>query len=566
MEKTDFLEEYERLTGAEIVIECLHEQGVDKVFGFPGGAVIPIYDALYDGKHNITHFRTCHEQGAVHAADGYARTTGKVGVCIVTSGPGATNTITGIATAYMDSVPIVVITGQVSRALIGKDSFQEVDITAMTLTITKHCEMVTSVEKLPGVLRRAFEIARSGRPGPVLVDIPKDIMMQMDAYKSVPTETQKSRKQMPGFDCEGFDAALKALAQAQNPHILAGGGVILSDASEQLTAFAEKRQIPVANTLMGSGAFPQSHPLALGMVGMHGSRRANEALMKADVILAVGVRFSDRLIGAVEKFCPSAKIIQIDIDINEVGKNKDVMYPVVGDLGDMLHRFDVALGHKTWRTDFSHSNAHAHDELKLNTAKTQSLMAADVLGAIKRAFGEKAIVVTEVGQHQMWTAQHYGFERPRTFITSGGLGTMGFGLGAAIGAQVGNPEKTIIHIAGDGSFKMNAIELGTVSKYGLPLKTFVFNNNALGMVRQWQRLFCNGRFSETDGDDSVDFVKLAAAYGIEGFRVRTVTELESVLERIKGMRRPVLVDCIIDHDDDVYPIVPPGKGLAEMLG
>lgn len=563
MEKTGLLEGGERLRGAEIVIECLHEQGVDKVFGFPGGAVIPIYDALYDGKYDIAHYRTCHEQGAVHAADGYARTTGKVGVCIVTSGPGATNTITGIATAFMDSVPLVIITGQVSRALLGKDSFQEVDITAMTLTITKHCEMVTSIEKLPGVLRRAFEIARSGRPGPVLIDIPKDIMMQVDAYESVSAETQKARIQMPAFDREGFEAALKALAQAQNPNILAGGGVILSDASKQLTAFAEKRQIPVANTLMGSGAFPQSHSLSLGMVGMHGSKRGNDALMKADVILAVGVRFSDRLIGAVEKFCPSAKIIQIDIDINEVGKNKDVMYPVVGDISDMLHRLDAMLGDLTWGTD--HSRLNTLTELTVRTAKSRSLMPADMLGAIKRAFGEKAIVVTEVGQHQMWTAQHYGFERPRTFITSGGLGTMGFGLGAAIGAQVGNPEKTIIHIAGDGSFKMNAIELGTVSKYSLPLKTFVFNNNALGMVRQWQRLFCNERFSETDGDDSVDFVKLAAAYGIEGFRVRTVTELESVLERIKDMRRPVLVDCIIDHDDDVYPIVPPGKGLAEMI-
>lgn len=555
MKQTDDSIKNNQMTGAAIVIECLHEQGVDTVFGFPGGAVIPLYDALYDQCNQIKHYRTCHEQGAVHAADGYARTTGKVGVCIVTSGPGATNTITGIATAYMDSVPLVVITGQVSRSLLGRDSFQEVDITAMTLTITKHCEMVKSIEQLQGVLHRAFDIARSGRPGPVLIDIPKDIMMQMGVYVKTQIESSQPKTSAQNFHEKTFDAAVEALRHAHNPRILAGGGVIISQASETLTEFANKRQIPVANTLMGSGAFPQNHPLALGMVGMHGSKRANEALMQADVILAVGVRFSDRVIGAVEKFCPEAQIIQIDIDVNEVGKNKDITFPIVGDIDERLRQMDVALGEKAWTNTLP----------KTEEGLCRNIQAAHMLASIKRAFGPEAIVVTEVGQHQMWTAQHYGFEQPRTFITSGGLGTMGFGLGAAIGAQIGNPKKTVVHIAGDGSFKMNAIELGTVSKYGIPLKTFVFNNNALGMVRQWQRLFCNGRFSETDGDDSVDFVKLAAAYGIEGHRVRSVEELETVLERLKNLRKPVVVDCVIDHDDDVYPIVPPGKGLAEML-
>lgn len=555
MKQTNVSIKNNQMTGAAIVIECLHEQGVDTIFGFPGGAVIPLYDALYDQLDLIKHYRTCHEQGAVHAADGYARTTGKVGVCIVTSGPGATNTITGIATAYMDSVPMVVITGQVSRALLGRDSFQEVDITAMTLTITKHCEMVKSIEQLQGVLHRAFEIARSGRPGPVLIDIPKDIMMQMGVYVKTQQESIKSDDTAHHFHKKTFDEAVEALRQAQNPRILAGGGVIISEASETLTKFANRRQIPVANTLMGSGAFPQNHPLALGMVGMHGSKRANDALMQADVILAVGVRFSDRVIGAVEKFCPEAQIIQIDIDVNEVGKNKDIDFPIVGDIDERLRQMDMALGEKAWDAKNLNQESGGH----------RNILAADMLASIKCAFGAEAIVVTEVGQHQMWTAQHYEFEKPRTFITSGGLGTMGFGLGAAIGAQIGNPNTPVVHIAGDGSFKMNAIELGTVSKYGIPLKTFIFNNNALGMVRQWQRLFCNERFSETDGDDSVDFVKLAAAYGIEGHRVRSVEALEAVLKRIKNLRKPVLVDCILDHDDDVYPIIPPGKGLAEML-
>ncbi len=540
-----------KLSGAQIVIECLNAQEVETIFGFPGGAVIPLYDALYDAKYPIKHYRTCHEQGAVHAADGYARTTGKVGVCIVTSGPGATNTITGIATAYMDSMPLVIITGQVGRPLIGKDSFQEVDITAMTLTITKHCEMVKSASQIESTLMRAFDIARSGRPGPVLIDIPKDIMTQVVEYRG----EVKRQKHMPlELDQDAINIAIDALKNSKNPVILAGGGVGIAGASEVLIKFAVHCNIPVVNTLMGSGAFPQSHRLSYGLIGMHGSVEANNCISNSDIILAIGARFSDRVISASEKFCSGAKIIQVDIDINEVGKNKEIMYPIVGDVGEVLTIFSEKLGDRRWPS-----------RSKKEEEKEADHKAKQMLSVIRQAFGEDAIVVTEVGQHQMWTAQYYGFDKTRKFITSGGLGTMGFGLGAAIGSQIGNPDQTVVHIAGDGSFKMNSNELGTVSKYNIPLKTFVFNNNALGMVRQWQRLFCNARFSETDGDDSVDFVKLAEAYGIDGYRVTTQEELEAVLKIIKNNKRPVVVDCILDHDENVYPIIPPGKGLTEMV-
>ncbi|MBE0450598.1 MAG: biosynthetic-type acetolactate synthase large subunit [Clostridia bacterium] len=540
-----------KLSGAQIVIECLNAQKVETIFGFPGGAVIPLYDALYDAKYPMKHYRTCHEQGAVHAADGYARTTGKVGVCIVTSGPGATNTITGIATAYMDSVPLVIITGQVGRPLLGRDSFQEVDITAMTLTITKHCEMVKTASQIESTLMRAFEIARSGRPGPVLIDIPKDIMIQVAEYRG---EVMKPNSVHQELDHEAIQIAIDALKNAKNPVILAGGGVGLASASNVLKEFAARSNIPVVNTLMGSGAFPQSHHLSYGLIGMHGSVAANSCLSNSDVILAIGARFSDRVVGASEKFCSGAKIIQVDIDINEVGKNKEIMYPIVGDLGKVLSIFSEKLDGYRWE-----SRSDAGKKCDVDHKAKQ------MLSAIRQTFGEDAIVVTEVGQHQMWTAQYYGFEKTRKFITSGGLGTMGFGLGAAIGSQIGNPEQTVVHIAGDGSFKMNSNELGTVSKYNIPIKTFVINNNALGMVRQWQRMFCESRFSETDGDDSVDFVKLAEAYGIAGYRVKSQEELEAVLKKIKNNKSPVVVDCIIDHDENVYPIIPPGKGITEMV-
>ncbi|WFF74270.1 biosynthetic-type acetolactate synthase large subunit [Proteiniclasticum sp. QWL-01] len=541
-------------SGAQIVLDCLNKVGVDSIFGFPGGAVIPLYDALYDTGHPIRHYRTCHEQGAVHAADGYARTTGKPGVCLVTSGPGATNTITGIATAFLDSVPLVVITGQVGRPLIGRDSFQEVDITAMTLTITKHCEMIRRVEDIEKTILRAFAIASSGRPGPVLVDLPKDLMLQETEYLGLDLTVPEA----PVFDRSQLEQALPALREAQRPVILAGGGVVLANASEELTEFAMAYGIPVANTLMGTGTFPQSHPLALGLVGMHGSQEANRALSEADLVLALGARFSDRVIGAPDQFCRQARIIQVDIDVNELGKNTDTHFPVQGDLKAVLQVLREELGNG--RQPMAEPAPRP-----MSASGEGELTAQPLLEAIHRAFGDETIVATEVGQHQMWTAQHFGFDRPRRFITSGGLGTMGFGLGAAIGAQIGNPDRQVLHIAGDGSFKMNCNELGTVSKYRVPLKTFVFNNQALGMVRQWQRLFCDGRFSETDGDDSVDFVKLAQAYGIRGYRVATFAELEAVLNEIRALEEPVVVDCLMSRDENVYPIVPPGKAITDMI-
>jgi len=554
-----------KLSGAQIVLECLKKQGVDTIFGFPGGAVIPLYDALYDSKNEIKHYRTCHEQGAVHAADGYSRTTGKVGVCLVTSGPGATNTITGIATAYLDSIPLVIISGQVSTTMLGRDAFQEVDITAMTLTITKHCEMVKRVDQLEAVLMRAFDIARSGRPGPVLIDIPKDIMMQMadlqgDVCESSPKEMNLS----------SMDDAIATLSVSIKPVILVGGGVIQSNSSKAVLEFATQRNIPVVNTLMGSGAFPQSHPLSMGLIGMHGSEVANRYLASSDLVIAIGVRFNDRVIGASEKFCAFAKIIQIDIDINEMGKNKDVTFPLIGHIPDVLQALSDKSNTLTWDfvNPFKKTKVLTEQENQKHLfpmAIEEKLSPKAMLRAIKNTFGDEAIVVTEVGQHQMWTAQYYGFENPRTLITSGGLGTMGFGLGAAIGSKIGNPTKRVLHFAGDGSFKMNCNELGTVSKYKLPICTFVFNNRALGMVRQWQKLFNEARFSETDGDDSVDFVKLADAYGLMGYRVKTIDELEKVLAKIKSFDQPILVDCVIDCDENVFPIIPPGKGVAEMI-
>ncbi len=541
-------------TGAQIVFEVLNKLGVDSIFGYPGGAVIPLYDALYDTPHAIRHYRTAHEQGAVHAADGYARSTGKPGVCIVTSGPGATNTITGIATAFLDSVPLVVITGQVGQSLIGRDSFQEVDITAMTLTITKHCEMVRRVEDIEKTILRAFAVATSGRPGPVLIDLPKDLMLSQTDYRDLPFEVPA----LPAVDPLQVEAAMTAFQKARRPVILAGGGVAIAGASEALTSFAEDYDIPVINTLLGSGCFPQSHPLSLGLIGMHGSQKANQTMAQSDLVLALGARFSDRVIGASEGFCPNAKIVQVDIDVSELGKNMAAHFPVRGDLNEVLAAFRAHLG------PVGAPRAETK-KARLPLTGEGPLTAKPLLDRIHRTFGDEVIVATEVGQNQMWTAQSFGFERPRQFLTSGGLGTMGYGLGAAIGAQIGNPDRQVLHIAGDGSFKMNCNELGTVRKYNLPLKTFILNNNALGMVRQWQQLFCSSRFSETDGDDSVDFVRLAQAYGIRGYRARTLAELDAVLEEIRDLAEPVLVDCILSPEENVYPIVPPGKAITQMI-
>lgn len=550
------------LNGAQIVVECLKELGVDTVFGFPGGAVIPLYDVLFDHQASIRHYRTCHEQGAVHAADGYARSTGKVGVCFVTSGPGATNTITGLATAYLDSQPIVVISGQVPTTLIGKDSFQEVDITAMTLTITKHCEMVKSVNQLETILFRAFDIAKSGRPGPVLIDIPKDVFLQTATYKGFNEwksnmRAHDARDQSPA----DYDAVVKAFEKSKKPVILAGGGVIQAEAQDELFQFATRWNIPVANTLMGSGAFQQSHVLSLGLVGMHGSKNSNQRLGSADLVLVLGARLSDRLIGASDKFCMDAKIIHVEIDENEMNKNKQVQIPFRSDIKSFLQKLMPLMDDLQPFQEVAHVMVQPFNIEPIGERLTPEAM----IKLIKRSFGSDVFIVTEVGQHQMWTAQYYGFEKGRSFITSGGLGTMGFGLGAAIGTKIGNPHKKVLHFAGDGSFKMNCNELGTVSKYRIPITTFIFNNRSLGMVRQWQKLFNNSRFSETDGDDSVNFVKLAEAYGINGIKVRTITELQKVLEWLVDEDKPTIIDCELDCDENVFPIIPPGKGLSDII-
>lgn len=552
------------LSGAELVLKCLKDYEVDSIFGFPGGAVIPIYDALYRDNLGIKHYRTCHEQGAVHAADGYARATGKVGVCLVTSGPGATNTVTGIATAFMDSSPLLILTGQVSSGLIGRDSFQEVDITAMTLTITKHCEMVKSIDQLQDTLYRAMEIAIEGRPGPVLIDIPKDIMTQKIEYR----DALVFDGIQSNIETHTIPKGLKeALQTAKRPVIIAGGGVNISRSNEALLKWASETHIPVANTLMGSGAFPQTHPLSLGLIGMHGNAQANRYLGSADLIIALGVRFSDRVVGSPEAFCKGAEIIHVDIDSSEFGKNKNVDYPWRVSIQEALNAMFQLTRGCVWDGEKDLS------KLDLNRAiyNGASLFEQDqgfniplLFGQLKDYAGSDTTVVTEVGQHQMWTAQYYGFENVKTFITSGGLGTMGFGLGAAIGVSVAQSRR-VLHIAGDGSFKMNCNELETVSKYHLPITTVIMNNHSLGMVRQWQGLFCEGRYSETDANQSVDIVKLAEAYGIKGYRVSTHAQLKAVLDLIKKIDGPALIECEIHPDEGVYPIIPAGKGIEEML-
>ncbi|QEK11628.1 biosynthetic-type acetolactate synthase large subunit [Crassaminicella thermophila] len=548
-----------KLTGAEIVLACLKEQGIDKIFGYPGGAVIPLYDALYDQREHFQHILTCHEQGASHAADGYARSTGNVGVCFATSGPGATNTVTGIATAYMDSVPLVVITGQVPANLLGKDSFQEVDITGITLPITKHNYFVKDVEKLADVIREAFEIAKSGRPGPVLIDIPKNVFLEKATYVEKKEVNENIRT-----SCVENNQLIKAanfINMASKPVIYAGGGIIISDASQELYSLATKGNIPVVNTLMGLGSFPRDHALSLGLVGMHGMKEANLAVCGSDLIIAIGARFSDRVIGVAEEFGPKAKVIHIDIDKSEIGKNKGVDLSVIGDVKKVLFELSNMIVNKdrsTWLEEID--TWRVKKELK-----EKSFKAVDILNCAWNVLGEDTIVTTEVGQHQMWTAQNFPFKKPRTFISSGGLGTMGYGLGAAIGAQVGNPEKNVLHIAGDGSFRMNCNELATVSKYNLPIITLLFNNQTLGMVRQWQKMFCNERYSETDITGEVDYMKLVEAYGLRGYRVDNIDDLENALNEAKRLRKPIVIECILSKDDCVFPMVPPGKPIHHII-
>ncbi len=546
-----------KLSGSQIILRVLREKGIDTLFGYPGGAVIPFFDALYDELDYFKVFRPAHEQNGVHAADGFARSTGKLGVFVATSGPGATNTITGIANAYMDSVPLLVIAGQVANTLIGRDSFQEVDITGMTLSVTKHSYLVRRVENLEDVMREAVEVALEGRPGPVLVDIPKDVFMKSCEYKG--SSTEKTNEAVVPSD-EKLEEAARLINNAQKPVIYAGGGVRISKNDELLLQFAEKTDIPVCNSFMGLGTIPRNHKLSLGFVGMHGSMETNMAVTKCDLLIAMGARFSDRVIGSPEKFAPNAKIIHIDVDSTEVDKNTYESIPLIGEMKRILE----GLLDKTEKKDRS----TWLDEImskKQNKEIEGQFVPENILKEINKYYNRDTVVATDVGQHQMWTGQYWNFNRSDEFITSGGLGTMGFGLGAAIGAQVGNPDKKTILITGDGSFRMDCEELVTISKYKLPVKIVLLNNNTLGMVRQWQRMFSDARYSETDNYDDVNYQMLAAAYGIKAYKAETMEELKSILEEDCNVNEPVLLECKINQDCSVYPIVPPGRPIDELL-
>ena len=552
-----------KLTGAEILIECLKEQGVDTVFGFPGGAVLNIYDALYKAGKEIKHILTSHEQGASHAADGYARATGKTGVCIATSGPGATNLVTGIATAYMDSVPMVAITGQVSTALLGKDSFQEVDITGITMPVTKHNYIVKDVEKLAGIVREAFRIAASGRPGPVLVDICKDVTAAYADYEPMPPVTQQTPEKSVSAD--RLDKAVQIIDAAKTPIILSGGGVSTAGADRELLELAEKANIPVANTLMGLGSFPGTHKLFTGLVGMHGTKTSNQAVSETDLFIAVGARFSDRVISNVKRFAPNAKIMHIDIDPAEIGKNVAVDYPLVGNMKEIIRGITARISGSE-RTEWNSKIAGWKSQYPLKYEKNGTLKPQFIIERLYELTGGDAIITTEVGQNQLWAAQFFKYTSPRQFISSGGLGTMGYGLGACIGAQLGRPDKKVINVAGDGSFRMNCNELATAVEYKLPIIIALLNNQVLGMVRQWQELFYDRRYSATTIDRATDFVALAEAYGATGIRVTGPDEVDGAFERaLASVDTPVLIDFEIDRDEKVFPIVPPGAPIDELI-
>ncbi len=548
------------LTGAEIVIACLEEQGIDTVFGYPGGAILNIYDALYkNGK--IRHILTSHEQGASHAADGYARATGKVGVCFATSGPGATNLVTGIATAYMDSVPMVAITCNVGNSLLGKDSFQEVDIAGITMPVTKYNFIVKDVNNLAKVVRRAFKIARSGRPGPVLIDITKDATSDSAEYIQ-----EKPEEISPNNDTirqEDLELAVRMINESEKPMIFVGGGAIASGASEELLEFAEKINAPVCDSLMGKGAFSGEHSLYAGMLGMHGTKYANLGVTNCDLLITIGARFSDRVFGNASRFAEKAKVLQIDVDPAEINKNIITSASIIGDVKEVLKKLNPLLKekkHEEW-TAFIDS-LKARFPLKY---KEEGLTGPYIVEEIYKATRGDAIICTEVGQHQMWAAQYYKYSRPRTFLTSGGLGTMGYGLGAAMGAKLAMPEKTVINIAGDGCFRMNMNELATAARYHIPVVEVVINNHVLGMVRQWQTLFYGGRYSATILDDQADFVKVAEALGCRGIRVTKKEEVASALKEAFAYGGPVLLDCQIDCDDKVFPMVPAGAAIEEAF-
>lgn len=557
--------------GAEIFIECLLKEGVDTIFGFPGGAVLPIYDALYDSP--LRHILVRHEQGAVHMADGYARALGKPGVVVVTSGPGATNTVTGIATAYMDSIPMVVFTGQVPTPLIGNDAFQEADIVGITRPCTKHNYLVKDIRDLPRIIKESFYIATTGRPGPVLVDIPKDVLTAAVPDYKYPDKAhidsyQPNYKGHPGQ----IKKALDLILASKRPVVYAGGGVVLSNAATELKAFSEKLGIPTTTTLMGLGAFPGTHPLFMGMLGMHGTYAANMAVMNTDCLVAVGARFDDRVTGKIDEFAPYAGIVHIDIDPTSISKNVKVDIPIVGDVRTVLKDLlkaspslkEYRKGIQPWRdeiTGWSESHRLSYKQDPKGKIKPQF-----VIEKLYELTGGDAIITTEVGQNQMWAAQFFKYDAARTFLTSGGLGTMGFGFPAAIGAQIAFPDKTVVDIAGDGSLQMNIQELATAVQYKLPVKVVILNNMVLGMVRQWQELFFQKRYSHTCISVAPDFVKLAEAYGAVGLRATKPGEVEKVLEKGLAVKdRPVLMDFRVDQFECVYPMVPAGQPLNKML-
>lgn len=550
-----------QLTGAEIVIECLKEQGVDTVFGYPGGTILNVYDELYKHSDEITHILTSHEQGASHAADGYARATGKVGVCLATSGPGATNLVTGIATAYMDSVPLVAITANVGVPLLGKDSFQEIDIAGVTMPITKHNFIVKDVKNLADVIRKAFSIARTGRPGPVLVDIPKDITANKTEYKKViPEIVERMTKYVTAKD---IDTAVGLIKESQRPFIFVGGGTVISGADKELKEFVDKMNAPVTDSLMGKGAFDGEDPLYTGMLGMHGTKASNLGVSECDLLITIGARFSDRVIGNSAKFASHAKVLQIDVDPAEINKNIHTYACIVGDIKSVLEMVNSKLGkleHKEWvKTIMDLKEKYP---LHFDTDK---LSGPQVIEKIYEITQGDAIITTEVGQHQMWSAQFYKYRKPRTLITSGGLGTMGFGLGASIGAKMGMKDKIVVNIAGDGCFRMNMNEIATATRYNIPIIQVVINNHVLGMVRQWQSLFYEQRYSNTILKDKVDFVKLAEALGATGFRAVTIEEFEAAFKTALEMKTPVVIDCQIDEDDKVWPMVAPGAAISEVF-
>ncbi len=551
----------QKLNGSEIVIECLKEQGVDTVFGYPGGAILNIYDALYKHQNEITHILTSHEQGAAHAADGYARATGKVGVCLATSGPGATNLVTGIATAYMDSIPVVAITCNVGVSLLGRDSFQEIDIAGVTMPITKYNFIVKDVTKLAGVMRRAFKIARSGRPGPVLVDITKDVTAAETDYEYQAPEEVK--RQSDTITEEALEQALLMIKASQKPFILVGGGANLADASDEVRAFAHKVQAPVADTLMGKGAFDGTDALYTGMAGMHGTKASNFGITESDLLIVVGARFSDRVVGNVSKFAANAKILQLDIDPAEINKNIRVNASIIGDVKIILRRLNARLdpqNHDEWVAHID----RLKDMYPLHYNK-EMLTGPGVIEDIYDVTGGDAIIVTEVGQHQMWAAQYYKYKNPHTLLTSGGLGTMGYGLGAAIGAKMGRKDKIVINVAGDGCFRMNMNEIATATRYNIPVIEVVINNHVLGMVRQWQTLYYGKRYSHTVLNDMVDFAKVAEAMGAKAYRVTKKEEFKDVLREAIELNIPVLIDCQIHCDDKVFPMVSPGAAISDAF-